>query len=148
VLLKSFRQCDCGLDVFFWNDFSPPASKNDDDPRSLRVVEAVTRAEVNLQLQNPISEYPMLTRIPVKEPLDANLNSSTAGTLFERINPIETDIGCFKVYAQVVSHKLQKNSRKPNCFPVTLPTPQNLRVEGNSQSTLQACPLDHPFVAC
>ncbi|TXT36109.1 MAG: hypothetical protein FD135_4504 [Comamonadaceae bacterium] len=59
----------------------------------------------------------MLTRIPVNEPINANLNSCTTRAIIERINPIEIDLGRLHAHRWIVSRGLHANKLRTlwNC---------------------------------
>jgi len=49
----------------------------------------------------------MLPRISVNEPINPNQNACTARSVFERINPIQINLGRFHSQRQIVSYELQ-----------------------------------------
>jgi hypothetical protein len=95
-------------------DLCPPLTIRSQCP-ALRVIHPVPWTKVNLQFAHGISKHPKLAGISVSKALDANLNTRTACTIPQRIDPIQIDLSGF--YAHAAHCILWATIVKPNWAP-------------------------------
>jgi hypothetical protein len=71
----------------------------------LRVVNAIARTDIDLQLRDALLKVSVLARIAIGKALDPCLNSSTTVKIFEAIKPVREMSSRFDL------------SHKPDCIP-------------------------------
>ena len=66
-----------------------PTNQQQKEPvRALGIVDPVSRAEIDLQFQDPAEEVPMVSRIPMDQPIDAHLDLGLPDHVAERVDPL------------------------------------------------------------
>jgi hypothetical protein len=86
-VLQSHSKLDCLADVGPLSRLVAAHQQDHEPVFSLRIVDAVARAVVDLQLGDAVGELAVLAGIPVGQALDASLNAGAALQIVEVVEP-------------------------------------------------------------
>ena len=116
----------------------------------LRVLHKVSWTEVDLQLTDSICQNPVLSRISVNKPVNADLNASPPGTILERVDPVQVAVGRLYAHTENVAHGLHLVNHK--CA-TNLRSNVRAKLPGEAGGVRPArddapCAADQPYAAC
>jgi hypothetical protein len=77
-----------------------------------RLVDAVSRAEIDLQLRYPVSQIFVLTGIAINQAIDANQDSCSARAILQLVDPVAILICLFNAHAGSVAYGLRMSTRQ------------------------------------
>lgn len=108
-LLEVFRQSVGQINVGLLRGLISTARKQNEFVPTERVVDAVSGADIDLQLGNAVLQFAVLPWVPKSEALDPSLDASTTRTIPQIIKPVGKTLGRFDLvgHGAIVSHGIQ-----------------------------------------
>jgi hypothetical protein len=107
LLLKVLGDINGPFDVTLLRRLVSTGKQQNKPVSALRVIDAVSRPEVNLQLGYTISQVAMKARIAVNQPVNANLDAGSASTVFKCIDPVEIGFCLIHTRETIVACRLR-----------------------------------------
>lgn len=111
LFLESTRQYDSALDVLGLGGLVASNQEKQEAIATLRVINAVSRTEVDLQLRYAFRQVAVSAGIPVNQPVNANLNLGAANPVLQGVDPVALDLGLLNAHRSIVAARLQQRKR-------------------------------------
>ena len=107
LLLNVLGKFNCRFDVTLLRRFISAGRQQKKPVSTLRVIDAIPRSEVNLQLGDTVGQIAMYARIAMNQPVNADLYAGSAGPIPQRVDPLEAGFCLFHTHTETVAYGLR-----------------------------------------